>query len=541
LVAFVARRLALAFFLALLVSASSSSEAPVRTQLEKFSKVLRLIRDDYVDSVDTHSVIVSGIQGMLANLDPHSDFLDEETYAKMTEEHRGSFFGVGMTISTQSGWLTVISPIEGTPAARSGILTGDRIVAVDTTSTEGLSSDRAAELIRGAKGTKVTLIIEREGHDGQLEFELIRDEIPIVSLPYAFFIRPGVAYLRLARFAKNSGQEMDEAIAELSEEGEIERIIFDLRGNSGGLLSSAVDVSDRFLEKDRLVVYTSGRISRSNQKETATQKSTWPEWAVVVLVDRGSASASEIVAGTGQDWDRGLVVGRTTFGEGLVQNVYELAGDNALKITTARYYTPSGRSIQRAYNGTRADYYRNAGRTEGNGLYPVAMSHGGRSLTGGGGIVPDVSVPPPRRLERVEVEAQRKGIVFEQASHELANNADLRDRFQSFDEFKSEFRIDQAMETNLREALEGSGVDISEEAWDQSKDFLLTGLRAEIAGHIWGPEERYIILIEQDDDIAKALEELDNAARLLEPGFLPGRPDSALPWPGEQLDIRDMT
>jgi carboxyl-terminal processing protease len=446
-----------------------------------------------------------------------------------------------MTISTQSGWLTVVSPIEGTPASRAGIMTGDKIVAIDGSSTEGLSSDEAAEQIRGPKGTQVTLTIHREGEVDDLDFELTRDEIPITSLPYAFFIAPHIAYMRLARFAKNSADEMDDALRALQEQDEIEVVLLDLRGNSGGLLTSAVDVADRFLDDEMLVVYTSGRIPRSNQKEVASGERTWATLPLIVMVDRGSASASEIVAGAVQDWDRGLVVGRTTFGKGLVQNVYELSEGGALKITTARYYTPSGRSIQRDYAGTRMEYYRNAGRANGDSIRPLALSHGGRTLEGGGGIVPDVNFPDPRRPSRMELEAQRRAVLFEEASRVLAADPDLRTRFDSFESFDREFAITPDLEESLRVALGRSEIAFTEETWSTSREYLLLVLKAEVAGHIWTPTERYRVLIRQDDDIAKALEEVRRARELLDPSFLPGRPDSAPPWPGEQLDIPAAT
>jgi carboxyl-terminal processing protease len=518
-----------------LLAVSSPSDPAVRERLKVFSSVLRLIRDDYVDTVDTHQVILSSIEGMLNSLDPHSDFLDADTYSKMTEEHRGSFFGVGMTIAVQSEKLTVISPIEGTPAARAGILTGDYIVAIDSTRTAGITSDRAAELIRGPRGTKVFITVRREGLDGEMVFELTREEIPITSVPYACFLEPGVAYIRLARFAKNTADEMDQARERLLGERKIEAVILDLRGNSGGLLSSAVEVSDRFLSGGKLIVYTAGRIPRSNQKELAGDAPTWPEQPLVVLVDRGSASASEIVAGAVQDWDRGLVIGRTTFGKGLVQNVYELEGGNALKITTARYYTPSGRSIQREYNGTRFDYYRRAGQADGDSLGSVMLSHGGRRIRGGGGITPDVALPPPRRLARVEAEAQRRGIVFEEASRYLAVHPEVRGDFPSFDEFESGFVLDDGRGDSLRTALSRAGVTVEQAEWEEGKARLLSALRAEIAGHLWGPLERFRVLVRDDDDLAAALSHVSAARELLAGHGLPGRPDSVA-WPGEHLD-----
>lgn len=529
-------RAAMLGFTLTLLAVSSPADLPIRERLRSFSSVLRLIRDDYVDTVDTHRLILQSIEGMLNNLDPHSDFLDADTYSRMTEEHRGSFFGVGMTIAVQNGRLTVISPIEGTPAARAGILTGDYIVVIDGTSTEGISSDRAAELIRGPKGSHVAMTIRREGVDQDMEFELVRDEIPISSVPYAFFLDHDIAYIRLARFAKNTAAEMDEARQRLLDRGKISGVILDLRGNSGGLLSSAVEVADRFLENGRLVVYTAGRIPRSNQKEVATGSRTWPVEPLVVLVDRGSASASEIVAGAVQDWDRGIVVGRTTFGKGLVQNVYELAEGNALKLTTARYYTPSGRSIQREYNGTRFDYYRRAGQAEEDSLGPITLSHGGRRLRGGGGIVPDVVLPEPRRLSRLEVEAQRRGLLFQEASHYLAQNQGLRNEFITFEEFEASFVPSGQQEDSLKASLAKAEVAIEQSEWDAARDALLLGLKAEIAGHLWSPSERFRVLIREDEDLNSAQTYIQEAHVLLTGAPLPGLPDS-LKWPGEHLDM----
>ncbi len=502
-------------FVATLLAVTSPAEPSMRDRLRVFSSVLRLIRDDYVDSVDTHDLIISGIQGMLTSLDAHSDFLDAETYSKMTEEHRGTFFGVGMTIAVQGGRLTVISPIEGTPAARAGILAGDYIVAIDGASTAGITSDRAAELIRGPKGTKVSVTIRREGIDHDLVFELTREEIPISSVPYAFFVRPGIAYIRLARFAKTTAREMDQAHERLLAQGPVKAVILDLRGNSGGLLTSAVEVADRFLDEGKMIVYTAGRVARSNQREVASGGPTWPHYPLVVLVDRGSASASEIVAGAMQDWDRGLVVGRTTFGKGLVQNVYDVQGGNAIKLTTARFYTPSGRSIQRVYGGTRVDYYRRAGEANGDTTGPIAFSQGGRPLRAGGGIVPDVTLPMPRRLTRLEIESQRKGIVFDEASRYLARYPDLRTSFASFEDFEARFELVPGEEDSLKAAFVRAGVAMDGGEWEASRGSLLLALRAEVAGHIWGPAERYRVLAAQDDDLVAAIAHVPTAADLL--------------------------
>jgi carboxyl-terminal processing protease len=384
----------------------------------------------------------------------------------------------------------------------------------------------------------VKVCIRREGVDQDLVFDLIREEIPISSVPYAFFLRPGTAYIRLARFAKNTAQEMDQARARIAEQGEIESTILDLRGNSGGLLSSAVEVSDRFLDEGQLIVYTAGRMPRSNQKEVASGRATWPRIPLIVLVDRGSASASEIVAGAVQDWDRGLILGRTTFGKGLVQNVYELEGGNALKLTTARYYTPSGRSIQREYHSTRFEYYRRAGEANGDTLGSVTLSHGGRRIRGGGGITPDVLLPQPRRLARVEIEAQRRGLVFDEASRYIAQHSEIRAAFTSFEEYVACFTLPADREDSLRAALVRAGIPLDQPGWDEARSALLLSLKAEIAGHLWGPPERFRVLVQEDEDLSAALDHIPDARGLLSGHSLPGRPDS-LAWPGEHLDILD--
>jgi len=525
----------------ILASSPSSSDHELKENLSKFSHALRLVRTEFVDTVNTHELIISGIQGMLGHLDPHSDFLDEETTRKMHEEHRGSFHGVGMTISVQTGWLTVVSPIDETPAARAGIMAGDRIIKIDGVSSKGISSDEAAELIRGPKGTTVTLTILREGIDEEMEFVLERAKIPIASLNYAFHLRPGIGYMRLTRFAKTSADELEEAKNQLIENGPLDALILDLRMNSGGLLSAAVDVSDRFIGNDNLIVYTAGRMKRSNHKELGTTQNTWPNWPLIVLVDRGSASASEIVAGAVQDWDRGFVIGRTTFGKGLVQNLYELSGGNALKITTARYYTPSGRSIQRDYESTRVDYYRNAGKNNGDDDRPVVYSYGGRPLKAGGGIVPDVIVDKPTQLTREEALAQRKGILFQTASHYLGLHPDLRNAYDSFSDFNTDYAVDSALADTLHRTLINEGIIDSIETWERVRENFLFSLKAELAGHIWSPTEKYRIIIERDNDILEALRHIDDAKSLLDPESLPGRPESADPWPSDRLDISGTT
>ncbi len=353
------------------------------------SRVVNLLVEWLPTEQDPADIVYDGIAGMLEVLDPHSNFLDPRTFGKMRSRQEGSFFGVGIIISRRDGKITVIAPMAGTPAAAKGLRTGDIITAVSDQNTEDMSLDDVVDLVRGPEGTDVHLTIARPGLKDTFGVDITRTRIPQTTIRYAFMVRPEVGYIRLSEFTSSSSREMRQAIERLRTEG-MQDLILDLRNNPGGSLDAAIGVVDPFLDKDDLVVTTGGRTRSSHSTLNAPGNGETFEGTVIVLVNEGSASASEIVAGAIQDHDRGLVIGEVTWGKGLVQTVFSVR-DAGLALTTARYYTPSGRSIQRDYDSF-IDYITHRNGTDGGNGEAIYSTDAGRTVLGGGGITPDVTV-----------------------------------------------------------------------------------------------------------------------------------------------------
>src|ERR1700740_3150667 len=369
-----------------------SGDSEVKDSLKQFTQVYQVVEDNYAEPVNADKAIYNGaIPGMLHALDPHSNFFDPKSYSLLREEQRGKYYGVGMTVGPRNNKVIVIAPFVGTPAYRAGIRPGDIIAAIDGKPTDNMSTSDVADLLKGPKGTTVRITILREGTDKPLEFSVVRDEIPRYSVDLHFLIRPGLGYIHITGFQETTEHEVAQALEEM---GDVKGLVLDLRQNPGGLLSEGVGVADKFLKKGQLIVSHHGR-SSPEKRYTATHGSGGKDYPMVVLVNKGTASAAEIVAGAIQDHDRGLIVGETTFGKGLVQTVYPLAENTGLALTTARYYTPSGRLIQRDYsNVSLYDYYYNRDIDSNNANKEVKLTDGGRTVYGGGGITPDELVPP---------------------------------------------------------------------------------------------------------------------------------------------------
>ena len=312
-------------------------------KLKILSEVLYLIQTNYVEEVDTQEVIYGGIHGMLKTLDPHSSFMPPDMYQEMQVETRGNFGGLGIQIAIKDDQLTVIAPIDDTPAFRAGVEAGDKIVKIEEESTKDMTLMEAVKLLRGPKGTQVTITIMRENFDKPREFSIVRDIIEIKSVSNRMLV-DDIGYLRLRQFQEDSSNEMEDALRDLEENG-MEALILDLRSNPGGLLSAAVEISDKFLEKGKLIVYTEGRKKNQDMRFIAHQEFTHPAYPMVILVNHGSASASEIVAGALQAHSRAVIVGTQTYGKGSVQSVIPLSDNSGLRLTTALYYTPDGLSI----------------------------------------------------------------------------------------------------------------------------------------------------------------------------------------------------
>src|SRR5712672_1588466 len=374
-------------------SSGVSDGNDVSDSLRNFSTVYDLVEQNYADPVNADKAIYNGaIPGMLHALDPHSNFFDPKSYALMREDQRGKYYGVGMTVGPRNNKVIVIFPFVGTPAYKAGIHPGDVIVAVDGKSTENMSTGDVADLLKGPKGTTVHISISREGVEKPMEFTLIRDEIPRYSVDVHFLLKPGIGYMHVTGFNETTEHEVSDALDQF---GDLKGLILDLRGNPGGLLSEGVGVADKFLKKGQVIVSHHGRAS-AEKRYLAQHGNGGKEYPVVVLVNRLTASAAEIVSGAIQDHDRGLIVGEVTFGKGLVQTVYPLSENTGLALTTAHYYTPSGRLIQRDYsNISLYDYYYNRDQAESTNMSnrEVKLTDSGRTVYGGGGIMPDVSIP----------------------------------------------------------------------------------------------------------------------------------------------------
>jgi carboxyl-terminal processing protease len=498
-----------------------TNEQARQDQMKDFTAVLDTIESNYVERIPSPKVISGGINGLLHSLDPHSNFLDEEAYASLQEEQHGSFYGLGITIQSINGILTVISPIEGTPAYKAGLRAGDVISEIESEPTKGKPTSLLLKKPRGPKGTKVTITVEREGFPDPMHFTLVRDEIPVNSISYSFMIRPGTGYVRIKNFTETTTRELDAALHKLKEDG-MKSLIIDLRFNTGGLLDQAIKVSDEFLEKGAVVVSTKGRISEANTVYKCPETNDYENMPLVVLVNRSSASASEIVAGAIQDHDRGIIVGTTTWGKGLVQSLYRLSANTALALTTARYYTPSGRLIQRDYSRSMYDYYyTDIGVDEDQSHREKAYTTTGREVYGGGGITPDVKVDSVQQTKfmdllnseyiffnfakRFSASDERKVQAVE-ASSEPRPNLHVIDR---------NFKVNDEIMDDFRAFLEKSKISFTDQDLQDNTPQIKAQIRQEVFGAIWGSEEGYKVASDQDPQILKALELLPRAEALL--------------------------
>ncbi len=459
-------------------------------------------------------LIYDGISGMLQVLDPHSNFLDPRTYQKMRERQEGSFFGVGIIISMRAGKITVIAPMAGTPAAAKGLRAGDVIAGVDGAVTEDITLDEVVDHVRGPEGTPVLLTIRRPGIQESFDVEILRARIPTNSVTYAFMVRPDVGYIRLGEFTNTSVREVREAVVNLQQEG-MNSLIFDLRNNPGGPLDAAVGVSDVFLRKDQLVVTTRGRTEDSVSTLDAPGIGPRFEGPLVVLVNEGSASASEIVAGAVQDHDRGLVLGETTWGKGLVQTVFGVR-DGGLALTTARYYTPSGRCIQRNYDSF-IDYitHRNGNGDSDEMEREIYETDAGRTVLGGGGITPDVTVSN-RELSESVVRLYGSSAYFRFAVELLKDIAPEQQT-----SFAGDLSVEDAVLERFygwvttEEILDEEGITAVREN-EQATEAVARAIEIEVLNAAIDLKAGFRHAIEMDDQYRAALEHLVDAADLWE-------------------------
>ncbi|HEX7730472.1 MAG TPA: S41 family peptidase [Terracidiphilus sp.] len=484
---------------------SSEDESQLRDSLKSFSDVYAIVEQNYAepirgDKADT-AIYDGAIPGMLRVLDPHSNFYDPKAYAKMREDQRGHYYGVGMLIQQQVNKVVVITPYEGTPSFRAGIKPGDVFTTIDGKSCDGMSSDMVAKSLKGPKGTHVQVTMTRDGQATPMAFDLVRDDISHPSVDLAYEIHPGVGYIHLTQFQETTGQEIISAVDGFQN---LKGLVFDLRGNPGGLLSQAVEVCDHLLSKGQTIVSQRGR-AYPDQNYTATHGNGGRSFPIVVLVNRGTASAAEIVSGALQDHDRALIVGETTFGKGLVQTVYNLSENTGLALTTYHYYTPSGRLIQRNYSGVSLyDYYYNhAGSQPANpSNREVKFTDAGRTVYGGGGITPDQKIDSPKS-NHFQDELLFRGVFFHFAAHYLSNRTVERN-----------FEVNDAVLKDFKEYLTSQNITWTDADLNGVMDWLKVSIKEKVVTYEFGQLQGLRVLADWDPMIQKAVTYLPEAQAL---------------------------
>ncbi len=493
---------------------TGSDDSDVKASLNAFTRIYDIVEANYADSVDPDTTIygppngnTGAIPGALRTLDPHSNFFDPRAFALLREDQEGKYYGVGMSIQSRPGKMgklvtVVVAPIPGSPAFRAGLRPGDLVAKVDGKPTDGLNTSQVAEMLKGPKGTQVHVTIIREGYDEPLEVNIIRDEISQNSVDDTFMIRPNIAYIHISKFNENTNDELSDALRKLNEKN-LQGLVLDLRGNPGGLLQEAVEVSDHFLEKSQLIVYHSGRHSQE-KRYYATRGDDGNEYPIVVLINRMTASAAEIVTGALQDHDRALVMGEPSFGKGLVQTVYQLSEHTGLALTTAHYYTPSGRLIQRQYeNVSLYDYYYHPELTKPNHA-EVRLTDGGREVYGGGGITPDIEFADPKMTAEQDILVQHNAF-FNFSKYYLGVHKSI----------PKDFEVTDAVLDEFKQFLAKEKIPFSDQNLTANLDFVKNRIRVQLVGSIFGENEADRISIANDPLVLKSLDSMPRAKELM--------------------------
>jgi carboxyl-terminal processing protease len=492
------------------VKATTASTDDYQSAVRDFTKVLDVVQSNYADPVDVDKTVYQGaIPGMLRMLDPHSNFFDARQFALLREDQRGKYYGVGMVIAPRENHTIVMSPYVGAPAYNAGIRPGDVIAKVDDKATDGLTTSEVADLLKGPKGTVVKITVSREGYTEPLIFTVTRDEIPRHSVEIAFMLKPGVGYVRLTQFNETTDREIADALKMLGSNS-LDGLILDMRGNPGGLLNEAVAVGDMFLEKGQLIVSYHGR-SAPERRFVALRGNQGLTVPLVILVNNNSASAAEIVTGAVQDHDRGLVVGETTFGKGLVQTVTPLAENTGLALTTARYYTPSGRLIQRDYKSISLYEYHYERKVPDHPS-EIRQTDSGRQVTGGGGITPDIIVDAPK-LNKFQESLYRNEVFF---PGEQGVGGFTRSFLGSKPSVTHSFEVDDHVIKEFKDYLSKHNVKYSETEYSENVDWMKRKIKQEVFMSAYGTQEGFKVLLEADPQVQKAVDSIPQARALYE-------------------------
>jgi carboxyl-terminal processing protease len=500
-----------------------ATQDDVTQQLRIFSSALAAIEREYVDEVPSERLVYGAIDGMLKTLDPHSSFFDPRQYAQLRERQEGRYYGLGIQIQVIEGDITVMSIFEGSPAYKKGLRRGDIIARIEDEDAKGWTSEKAVNRLKGPKGTKVNISLRRRGYEGLIDLDVERDEVNITTVRGAFMIDNQTGYIKLADFSETSDDEVGKALETLKDRG-MKRLVFDLRDNPGGPLEQAIRISNRFLPRGDMIVYTRGRVQSGNTDYFAEEKSEYLDLPLVVLVNRNSASASEIVSGAIQDHDRGLVVGETTFGKALVQSVYRISGSAGLALTTGRYYTPSGRMIQRPWDGSFDEYltYTLRDQTEPRQHAAADMKRtaAGREVYSGGGIEPDKFIVGPvegfnpTRFGRTLYARQ----AFENFADQFAAEGDTRMSAANRNKKRitKGFQVTDGLLDDFRASLKSQRIVLDEESFTKDVDFIRAMIHYHIDVALFGVGEARRNLIAVDPQAQVALSQFPNAIRLTE-------------------------
>jgi carboxyl-terminal processing protease len=483
------------------IPTTKKSTGDLNQLLKTYTQVLTLAEENYADSVNSESAIYRSILGMLQGLDPHSNFFDSKTYRQFREDQSGDFFGLGVSVASIEGRPTVVATLSGTPAHRAGIRYGDIVQEIDGKSTQGMTQDQVVQKFRGPIGSLIHLTIEREGSPDLIHFSITRGLIPQSSIPFAFLIRPNVAYIRIESFTEITEKELDEVLTKLGPG--MQGLVLDLRGNPGGALQAAIGVSDKFLHMGQEVLVTKGRMTAANNRYVVPKGASESSYAMVVLINNMSASAAEIVAGAIQDHDRGLILGETSFGKGLVQTVFDLSQGAGIALTTAKWYTPSGRLIQRDYlRNSYYDYFSNRGKEA--KVTEICHTDSGREVFGGGGISPDFrfSDPLPSPLQ---IQLSNSGYFLTFIRRYRAQHSELL-----------QLQVDDQLLGEFKEFLLSRAFPLDASTFLKEREFITRQLRYEFTLSLTGYDEAQKILLEGDAQVLKAVDLLPEARALFQ-------------------------
>jgi carboxyl-terminal processing protease len=505
------------------------SDDNLRNNIIKFNDVLTYTEKYYVENVDTQKLVEAAINGMLGKLDPHSVYIPAKQMESVEESFRGDFEGIGIEFQIVNDTLTVVSPIAGGPSEALGIMSGDRIIKIDSESAIGISNDDVRNKLRGKAGTKVEVTIVRHGVKDPIMYKITRDKIPLYSVDTHFMIDNKIGYVSVSRFAETTYDELVNALNDLKNQG-MKELILDLRGNPGGYLNQAVKIADLFIAGKKKIVYTKGRRAEFDEDYFSSNSSPFEKTPLIVLVNKGSASASEIVSGAIQDWDRGLIVGETTFGKGLVQRQFDLPDNSAVRLTISRYYTPSGRLIQRDYKHLKnaEEYYAEVGErkdttemdnlehtAESDTTKPKYKTNAGRVVYGGGGITPDYFIPS-ENITNYTTDLLKNNYFYQYIlSYIDSNDKLIKPEFgNDLNKFKGQFNFSNEDLKQFIKYASDKGVKFVEKDFEKDKTYIAARLKAQLARNYWKNEGWYSVLLKIDKQVEKATKLFDEAKDL---------------------------